>query len=162
MTIQWKRGRERPARTSQYTPLPVCLVPKYHSLHRSIIELGRPTSAANRPVRTMTNGDQDVACDGATLTDRFINLIFHGVVIVIFPWSRVGPTTLPPPDDPDPLSLGWQRKQLPRGRLGNGQCISNKGVYVYLYTLYHPIGREGEEEIRFLLRNSMSYGFVAL
>lgn len=32
------------------------------------------------------------SCDGATLTDRFINLIFHGVVTVIFPWSRVGPT----------------------------------------------------------------------
>lgn len=111
----------------------------------------------------MTNGDQDVACDGATLTDRFINPIFHGVVIVIFPWSRVGPTTLSPllpPTTPIHYPSVDSANSFLGGRLGNGQCISNKGVYVYLYTLYHPIERKGEEEeeeeIRSLLGNRMS------
>lgn len=66
-------------------------------------------------------------------------------VTVIFLGSRVGPMKQPATrelsDDLDPLSFGWQRKQ-PR-RLGDGQCISNRGVYAALYTLAtNTTGRE--------------------
>ena len=74
-----------------------------------------------------------------TLTDRFINLIFHEV-IVIFPWpgSWSGYATALHSTAPDPLSFSWQRKQRPRGRLGDDQCISNRAIYGYLYARHCP------------------------